>query len=35
MGFSTAGKGSRRTEQQRLDIPCALQDVDDLDLLRL
>jgi hypothetical protein len=34
-GFSTAGTGSRRTEQQRFDVPCALQDVDDLDLLRL
>ena len=34
-GFSTAGTGSRRTEQQRFDVPCALQDVDDLDLFRL
>ena len=33
--FSIAGTGSRSAEQQRFDVPCALQDVIDLDLLRL
>jgi hypothetical protein len=29
------GRGSRDTKQQRLDTPCALQDVDQLNLLLL